>query len=133
MGGQNPAVLGRRDGADDEAARRAVEGNGEEDHLVGGGGDHRGDGSDDAALAQAGGERRYSGLANRRKGKASPKRVPLATVEQVLRLYQEQYADFNIRHFHEKLCEEHGIGMSYTWVQQALALQGAGLVAKRRK
>jgi hypothetical protein len=39
--------------------------------------------------------------------------------------------DFNIRHFHEKLLEEDEIRVSYTWVQQAL--QGAGLVAKRRK
>src|SRR5258707_12642555 len=36
-----------------------------------------------------------------------------------------------MRHFHEKLREEHEIALSYTWVQQAL--QGAGLVAKRRK
>src|SRR5450759_4555717 len=55
---QNPAVLRRRDGADDESSRRAVEGDGEEDHLVGGGRDHRGDGSDDAALAGAHGGRR---------------------------------------------------------------------------
>ena len=73
----------------------------------------------------------YSGLADRRKGKPSGKRVPLATVEQVLRLYQEVYYDLNMRHFHEKLREDHDIQMSYTWVQKAL--QGAGLVAKRRK
>jgi hypothetical protein len=29
--------------------------------------------------------------------------VPLATVEEILRLYQEQYEDFNVQHFHEKL------------------------------
>ena len=28
------------------------------------------------------------------------KRVPLGTVEEVLRLFQEQYFDFNVRHFH---------------------------------
>src|SRR6202162_5803267 len=42
----------------------------------------------------------YSGLADRRKGKPSSKRVPLQTVEQVLALYQETYYDLNIRHFH---------------------------------
>lgn len=73
----------------------------------------------------------YAGLADRRKGRPSPKRVPLATVEEVLRLYREVYHDLNIRHFREKLREEHGIRLSYTWVQQAL--QGAGLVARRRK
>ena len=73
----------------------------------------------------------YSGLSDRRKGKPSEKRVPLATAEQVLRLYQESYYDLNIRHFHEKLRQEHGIELSYTWVQKAL--QGAGLVARRKK
>jgi transposase len=73
----------------------------------------------------------YSGLADRRKGRPSDKRVPLETVETVLRLYQESYFDFNIRHFHEKLREEHGIELSYTWVQKAL--QGAGLVARRNR
>jgi transposase len=73
----------------------------------------------------------YSGLADRRKGKVSGRRVALRTAEEVLRLYREQYSDFNVRHFHEKLREEHGIDISYTWVYQALT--GAGLVAKRRR
>ena len=73
----------------------------------------------------------YGGLVDRRKGKPSGKRVALATVEEVLRLYQQTYFDLNIRHFHEKLGEEHGIQLSYTWVQKAL--QGAGLVARGRK
>jgi hypothetical protein len=37
-----------------------------------------------------------------------PKRIPLATLEQVLRLYQEKYFDLNVRHFHEKLREVEG-------------------------
>jgi transposase len=73
----------------------------------------------------------YSGLADRRKGKPSAKRIPLETVEKVLGLYKETYYDLNMRHFHEKLREDHGIRLSYTWVQKAL--QGAGLVARRRK
>jgi transposase len=73
----------------------------------------------------------YEGLFDRRRGIPSPKRVPLKTVEEVLRLYQEQYFDFNVRHFHEKLSNEHNIQLSYTWVKQAL--QGAGLVKTRRK
>ena len=76
-------------------------------------------------------EEGYSGLADRRKGKPSDKRVPLARVEEVLRLYKETYYDLNIRHFHEKLREHHGIELSYTWVQKAL--QGAGLVARGKK
>jgi transposase len=73
----------------------------------------------------------YAGLADRRKGKPSAQRIPLATVEEVLALYKETYYDLNIRHFHEKLRDEHAIELSYTWVQKAL--QGAGLVAKRYK
>jgi transposase len=72
----------------------------------------------------------YEGLFDRRRGTPSPKRVPLETVETVLRLYQEQYFDFNVRHFHEKLGTEHGIKLSYTWVKAAL--QGAGLVKARK-
>jgi transposase len=73
----------------------------------------------------------YNGLMDRRKGRHSFHRVPMETAEEVLRLYREVYFDLNIRHFHEKLRDEHKIELSYTWVQ--LALQGAGLVAKRRK
>ncbi len=73
----------------------------------------------------------YAGLADRRKGMPSAQRIPLATVEEVLRLYREEYFDLNIRHFHKKLGDKHKIHLSYTWVQKAL--QGAGLVAKRHK
>jgi transposase len=73
----------------------------------------------------------YSGLADRRKGRPSDRRVPVALVEEVLRLYREVYFDLNMRHFHEKLEEEHGIQLSYTWVQKAL--QGAGLAPRGRK
>ena len=73
----------------------------------------------------------YSGLVDRRKARPSDKRVPLAKVEEVLRLYREEYFDLNMRHFHEKLTEKHDIKLSYTFVQKAL--QGAGLVARGRK
>ena len=76
-------------------------------------------------------EHGYDGLIDRRRGRPSQKRVPLAQAEQVLGLYREKYFDLNVRHFHEKLGAEHGIHLSYTWVK--LALQGAGLVAKARK
>lgn len=39
----------------------------------------------------------YSGLADRRKSKPSDKQVPLATVEEVLRLYQDTYSHLNTR------------------------------------
>ena len=58
------------------------------------------------------GEFGYDGLFDRRRGKPSPQRVPLATAEQVLGLYREKYFDLNVRHFHEKLREQHGVELS---------------------
>ena len=70
----------------------------------------------------------YDGLFDRRRQRPSPKRVPLESVKEVLRLYREEYRDFNVSHFHEKLVEDHGITLSYEWVKKAL--QTAGLVSK---
>jgi transposase len=76
-------------------------------------------------------EHGYDGLFDRRKQRPSPKRVPLETVEQVLQLYRERYFDFNVKHFSEKLEEEHGIQLSYSWIKAAL--QTAGLVERSPK
>jgi len=73
----------------------------------------------------------YDGLFDQRRGKRSIHRIAMETAEKVLSLYQQEYFDFSVRHFHEKLREEHDIRLSYSWVKQAL--QGAGLVPKRRK
>ena len=73
----------------------------------------------------------YDGLFDRRRQQPSPKRVPLAVVQQVLTLYRERYFDCNILHFQEKLQAVHGVGLSYTWVKTAL--QTAGLVAKEAR
>ncbi len=73
----------------------------------------------------------YDGLFDRRTRRPSPKRVPVEIIQHVLRLYREEYFDFNVKHFHEKLLREHGMELSYSWVKNAL--QRAGLVARRRK
>ena len=65
----------------------------------------------------------YTGLFDHRRGKRSIHRVPMEKAEKVLALYRDRYADFNVRHFHEKLKEMEGIQLSYSWVKQAL--QGA--------
>ena len=129
--GIRPDVYELRDGADDESARSAVGSHGEEDHLVAGSGDSRVSERTMRRWRERLEEHGYDGLADRRKGVVSPKRVPLQLCEKVLGLYRERYYDLNMRHFHEKLKDEHGIELSYTWVQKAL--QGAGLVAKRSK
>ena len=52
----------------------------------------------------------YTGLVDQRQGRA---RIPLATLEQVCTLKREQYPDFTVQHFWEKL-PAHGLGISYT-------------------
>jgi transposase len=73
----------------------------------------------------------YTGLFDQRRGKRSIHRVPMETAERVLALFRDRYFDLNVRHFHEKLKQVEGIRLSYSWVKQAL--QGAGLVSRRRK
>lgn len=72
----------------------------------------------------------FDGIVDGRLGRESPRRTPVAIIEQVTELYREKYFDFNVKHFVEKLHEEHSLDVSYTWVKNLL--QGAGLVAKNR-
>ncbi len=72
----------------------------------------------------------FHSMFDKRVGRASSRRVPIKTVEEVLRLYRDEYFDFNVVHFHEKLREVHHIEVSYTWTKSLL--QGAGLVSKDR-
>jgi transposase len=67
---------------------------------------------------------------DQRWGRPSDKKVSVEIIEKVLGLYRDQYFDFSVRHFHEKLRTEHDILLGYTWVKKAL--QAAGLVAKSR-
>lgn len=73
----------------------------------------------------------FHALFDGRRGKTSPRRVPSAVLDEVLRLYREQYFDLNVCHFHEKLTTEHGLSVSYTWTKGVL--QGAGLVKRQRR
>jgi transposase len=78
----------------------------------------------------------YDGLIDHRRRRPSKRAVPLAAVQHVLQLYRERDGPrdgppgFNVRHFHDIARREHGVQLSYSFVKQAL--QGAGLVAKRR-
>jgi transposase len=62
------------------------------------------------------------GLLDRRIGKPSPKRVPAEWVARVAELYVERYQDFNAKHFHEHLVEEHNFPWSYSWTKTLLHL-----------
>jgi hypothetical protein len=44
----------------------------------------------------------FRGLFDRRRGKPSPQKVPLAVVEKILGLYREKNFDLNVRHFHDR-------------------------------
>ena len=76
-----------------------------------------------------------SGLFDRRRQR-SPRAVPLAEVQRVLRLYRERYGPrdghpgFNVRHFCDVARRDHDVRLSYSFIKQAL--QAAGLVPKRR-
>jgi transposase len=75
--------------------------------------------------------RDYDGRFDRRRRRPSPRKLPLALVEQVLRLYREQYQDFNVAHFCDQLREHHDLKVSYQWVKTSL--QTAGPLAPRTK
>jgi len=64
------------------------------------------------------------GLLDGRRGLRRRRRVPDATVSEVLRLRRELYADFSIRHLHEHLTERHRLSVSYTFVRDLLQLHG---------
>ena len=73
----------------------------------------------------------YEGLLDRRTRRPSAKRIDMARVEAMLRLYREKYFDLNVKHFVEKLHKEEQISLSYSWVKTAL--QNAGLVKRYAK
>jgi transposase len=72
----------------------------------------------------------YDGLIDRRRRSPSARSVPLDEVRRVLALYRERYRGWNVQHFYDTVKRKHGVTVSYTFVKQAL--QGAGLVAKRK-
>jgi transposase len=71
------------------------------------------------------------GLVDRRIGKMSARRVPVDEVMRLISLYETQYYDFTVKHFHEKL-PEHGFMLSYTCVKNKLQEAGAVKKAKKR-
>ena len=75
-------------------------------------------------------EQGIGGLHDRRRGRPSARRAPYDLVEKVLCLYVTEYFDFNIKHFHERLVQKHGLSYSYSWLKNLL--QEAGYV-KRQK
>lgn len=52
------------------------------------------------------------GICHRSRGKASNRRMPKKVKGRVLKLFKQEYADFNLAHATEKLSEVHGIAIS---------------------
>ena len=73
-----------------------------------------------------------AGLADRRLGKPSAKRVPGDEVAFVLEEYRSRHLGWNVKHFHEHLKERHGFRFGYTWVKTQLHAAGLVVRAKRR-
>jgi transposase len=71
------------------------------------------------------------GFVDYRRHKPSHRKIPVSIHEQILKLYREEYFDFSVMHFHEKLIKDHKIKVSYQWTKDAL--QKAGLVIKQTK
>src|SRR6478672_10274894 len=78
-------------------------------------------------------EEGLAGLADKRLGKASARRVPVDEIAWMLDQYRSQYWGWNVKRFHERLQRHHGFNWGYTWVKTQL--HAAGLVerAKRRE
>jgi transposase len=72
----------------------------------------------------------YVGLVDKRRHTPSVRRVAAPEVGRLLQLYRERYRGFNVRHFYEVACREHGVRVSYSFLKQAL--QAAGLVKTQR-
>jgi hypothetical protein len=65
---------------------------------------------------------------DQRGGRPRPKRIKPGTVELLIRLKRDAYADFSVRHFYEQVTEKHEVKISYNWLR--LMLQEAGVVEK---
>ena len=74
--------------------------------------------------------RGYDGLLDHRRGRPSPRKVPLGEVQRIVALYRQRYAGFNGRHFHQIAQREHGVRLSYSYVKTLL--QASGLLPTHR-
>jgi transposase len=72
------------------------------------------------------------GLYDRRLGRVSARRAPVDEVARVLDLFETRYKGFTAKHFHEKLVDEHGFGLSYNWLRLTLQAHGRITPAPRR-
>src|SRR5690348_13443517 len=73
-----------------------------------------------------------AGLLDRRLGKVSPHRLAADEVERVVALYRDRYQGWNVKHFHERAVDQHGLAASYGWTKSVLHASGVVRPAPRR-
>jgi transposase len=73
----------------------------------------------------------FEGLKDGRLMKLSPNKAANAEVQRITRLYAEKYRGFNVKHFHEFACREHGLKYGYTWTKTQL--ENARLITKSKR
>lgn len=76
-------------------------------------------------------EEGVAGLADRRLGRASVRRVPVDRIIWMLGEYRTRHAGWNVKHFHEYLRRQYGFEWGYTWTKRQL--QSAGLVDRTKR
>lgn len=76
-------------------------------------------------------EEGLEGFYDRRLGKRSPHRAEDKEVEWITKLYEERYRGFNVKHFHEFACREHGLKYGYTWTKTQL--ERVGLIRRSKR
>lgn len=76
-------------------------------------------------------EEGLEGLYDRRLRTPSPHRAAGSEVKRITKLYAEKYRGFNVKHFHEFACREHGLKYGYTWTKNQL--EKAGLVRRSKR
>jgi len=67
-----------------------------------------------------------------RQKQPSHRRIADSLKEQVKTLYRQTYYDFNIRHFNDKLHENHGIKLSYETIRHILVSEGIHTPKKKK-
>ena len=122
------ALLTGRNGADDESIRSNHAVHGAKDYPVRSGRDYGISCRQMRRWKDRWEEHGYEGLFDRRRGTPSPKRVPVATVQEVVHLYQEQYSDFNVKHFQREVATRASEQPKYTWVKTALRFDPLGSI-----
>ena len=67
----------------------------------------------------------YIGLVDKRRHRPSIRRVAAPEVGRLLQRYRERYQGFNVRHFHQIARQEHGVTVSYSFLE--IHVPGGGL------